>query len=47
MTLTLDTILLLIALLCFGIATFGWGRTDRINLVAAGLALLTLVQLTP
>jgi hypothetical protein len=38
----LGTLLLLAALVCFVIATIGWPRLARINVVALGLALWVL-----
>lgn len=42
----LDTILLIIACICFALATFSV-TVGRINLVAAGLLALALAQLLP
>lgn len=39
----LDTILIVVALICFGLAAFG--VTSRVNLVAAGLFLWLLTSL--
>jgi hypothetical protein len=41
---SLDVVLLVLALICFGAAALG-ASWPRLNLVAAGLFLLTLVQL--
>lgn len=41
----LTTLLLVAALICFGLAAFG--VASKINLVAAGLAFVTLAQLLP
>jgi hypothetical protein len=41
----IHTILVLLAFVCFVLAAFGVAA--RLNLLAVGLALLTLTQLTP
>jgi hypothetical protein len=41
----IHTILVLLAFICFVLAAFGVAA--RLNLLALGLALLTLTQLTP
>jgi hypothetical protein len=44
MSLNLGTILLILALICFVAAAIGWSYR-KVNLLAAGLALLVLGQL--
>jgi hypothetical protein len=44
MTLTLDLVLLIAALICFALAAFGIG-SSRVNLIALGLALWVLTLL--
>ncbi len=45
MVLTIDTVLLVAAAICFGLATFG--VSTRISLVALGLLLWVITALTP
>lgn len=43
---TLETVLYIIAAICFGLAAFSWRRTSKsVDLVAAGLLAWVLVPL--